>query len=143
MEGWSILTSPIDRRMRVFVLEDDSNRVMSLFKWLPNGVDWDIIDTCEKADRFNPPYDLILLDHDLGGRQFEKHEDCGLTFVKLIKDKIPDNAAIILHSYNHAGAQNMLAALEDRASVIPFGTAAYIAALKGMEVLCGVGTAED
>ena len=64
--------------MKVFILEDDPYRIVK-FRDLLKGHDLTIIDSCTKVEEFKPPYDLILLDHDLGGRQLEDHEDCGLT----------------------------------------------------------------
>ena len=87
------------RSLRVFVLEDDPDRIRQLTEWLI-GCEWDCIQTCIREYEFKPPYDLILLDHDLGGRQLADHEDCGLTFVKLVKDRINIEADIIVHSYN-------------------------------------------
>ena len=80
------------------------------------------IHACEREYEFKPPYDLILLDHDLGGRQLAEHEDCGLTFVRMIKDKINPEAVVIIHSFNPCGAMNMAQELGSQAVVIPFGS---------------------
>jgi len=99
--------------MRIFILEDDPERV----RWLTNrliGHDLTIVDSCTKADQFVPPYDLILFDHDLGGRQLAEHEDCGETFARLIVDRIGD-ARVIVHSYNFMGAMHII-------GVIGYGT---------------------
>src|SRR5258705_13434814 len=94
-------------RIKVFILEDDVTRVNMLLVWL-RGADLTVAKSCTEVDKFQPPYDLILLDHDLGGRQMKEHEDCGLTFLRLIKDKIdPDDSVVVFHSYNPCGAENM------------------------------------
>jgi hypothetical protein len=88
-----------------------------------------VIDSCAREAAFNPPYDLILLDHDLGGRQMEEHEDCGLTFVNRVRDKFTPDDIIILHSYNPVGAANMAAVLRGVAGevlVAPFGGATFM-----------------
>ena len=95
--------------MKVFVLEDDPARVQWLRERLIDH-DLTVIDSCADVKQFQPPYDLLLLDHDLGGRQMEDHEDCGETFAWLIREHVGD-ADVIVHSYNWPGAMAMLAAL--------------------------------
>ena len=99
--------------MKIFILEDDPGRMLYFREQL---IAHDIthIDTCEAIAQFQPPYDIIFLDHDLGGRQLEEREDCGMAFVDLIKDKlIPDKDQVLIHSYNKAGAERMLQALTE------------------------------
>lgn len=98
--------------MKVFILEDDSNRVDLFLEWL-KGHSITLVASCEDADAFDPPYDVIFLDHDLGGRQLEAHEDCGLTFLKLVATRINPEAVVVVHSYNAEGARNMLNVLAD------------------------------
>ena len=106
--------------MKVFILEDSPERLEEFQKHFDPNVDTvDIIDTCQDFQRFHDgqPYDLILLDHDLGGRQvvvavggfLEDHEDSGTTFVSDIVDYkvIKGNPTIVLHSYNPEGAARM------------------------------------
>lgn len=110
--------------MRVFILEDDLTRVQFLRELLMDH-DLTIVDSCKDVGRFNPPYDLILLDHDLGGRQMTEHEDDGYAFIKLIKDHINPKAEIIYHSYNPGGAARMWAELDGRGYVAPFRSGAF------------------
>lgn len=98
--------------MKVFILEDDPTRVQYLKERL-KGHDLTVIDTCADVGRFTPPYDLILLDHDLGGRQMTEHEDDGAHFVDLVRDRMNRGATIILHSYNPEGAQRQAQRLRD------------------------------
>lgn len=94
---------------RIFVLEDDPERIASLAIAFDKGghtVHW--AHTIERADTFQPPYDLILLDHDLGGRALTQHEDNGLNFVRAIKDRINLDAVIIIHSWNIDAGKSML-----------------------------------
>jgi hypothetical protein len=98
--------------MKIFILEDDDYRMVTLEKLdAMKGAEITRIVSCAEVEKFQPPYDLILLDHDLGGRQLEEHEDNGLAFVKLIKDKIPAGSRVIVHSYNYDGAMNMITVL--------------------------------
>jgi len=105
--------------LKVFILEDDPKRLISLRKML-EGHDLHYAKSCNDVTRFEPPYDLILLDHDLGGRQMEQHEDCGLTFIKLIKDKINPEATIVYHSYNYWGAKQMYEEMNCRGYKAPY-----------------------
>lgn len=92
--------------MRVFVLEDDERRI-DLFIQALVGSDVTIARSCREVKKFQPPYDVILLDHDLGGRQMRQHEDCGLTFLKMVRTQINPDAIVIIHSYNPVGAAQM------------------------------------
>ena len=107
---------------RVFILEDDPMRMGLFYKTLvgKDQVVIDHIESCTQVDKFKPPYDVICLDHDLGGRQLTEHEDNGHLFTKLVKDRINPEAVIIVHSYNHGGARNMLQTL-GRGAYMPFG----------------------
>lgn len=72
------------------------------------------------------PYDVVLLDHDLGGRQMEDHEDCGLTFVKLIKDRLPLDQWVGIHSLNPGGAERMAQEIPNhQVAIVPFGSAGF------------------
>lgn len=92
--------------MRVFVLEDDPDRI----RWFAERLmahTWDCIQTCHREYAFKPPYDLILLDHNLGGRQMDNsHEDNGLALLGLIKDRIGETP-VVIHSYNGPAADRM------------------------------------
>lgn len=113
--------------MRIFVLEDDLWRQKTLTEhYLSSADEITMINSCREGYQFNPPYDLILLDHDLGGRQLEQHEDCGLTFVRQMKryfEAYQDAGAVVIHSYNFDGAKAMAAELEGLPNihVAPFG----------------------
>lgn len=109
---------------KVFVLEDDPSRQNLFIKELA-GHDLTLIDSCSKLDAFKPPYDLIFLDHDLGGRQIEDHEDCGLTFVRKVKDQIKDQVTIVYHSFNPVGVRNMQQELGGRGFIAPFGSKSF------------------
>ena len=104
--------------MKIFILEDDQARQAWFWNRFKDH-DVTLIDSCTKIDKYDGPYELICLDHDLGGRQLEEHEDCGLEFVRLMKDRFVD-ALVILHSYDPNGADNMRAE-HPMAVIAPFG----------------------
>ena len=93
---------------RLFILEDDPARISYFKETFGLLADLTIIDSCADADKFRPPYDVIFLDHDLGGRQLVEHEDCGLTFVRKVQALAEASPCLtIIHSYNADGAKAM------------------------------------
>lgn len=109
---------------RIFILEDDPTRMQQLRGWIANELREDeyAITHYESAvgARAHESFDLYLLDHDLGGRQLEENEDCGLMFCKEQKEKISPIARVIFHSYNYGGAANMRHEL-GHGTIAPFG----------------------
>ena len=68
------------------------------------------------------PFDLIFLDHDLGGQEFvdSREINTGAQFAKwLCQCKNLENIPIIIHSLNYYGAKNMKHFLP-KALEIPF-----------------------
>ena len=123
--------------MRVFILEDSINR-NALFREIfapAEHVDLTIAECAEDAIRlWKPPYDLIMLDHDLEDahyRAFEKGEDTypggqtGYDFVKwMITDTESPQGVVIIHSFNPVGAEKMEGVLKKAGWYIrrlPFG----------------------
>ena len=111
--------------MKILFLDDDRGRI-ALAREAYNGfgIQLSIAETAEQAIRMlkkYSPYDLVSLDHDLGGEAFvPSDERSGHAVAKFIatmsKDKMPKQ--VVIHSYNPAGAQNMLAELIDIVPVV-------------------------
>jgi hypothetical protein len=98
--------------MKIFILEDDPERI----RWFREEFrqhETTFVTSCVGVDHFEPPYDIIFLDHDLGGRALEDHEDCGTTFVQRILPKLPPHSQVVIHSYNKDGAARMSRLLTD------------------------------
>lgn len=97
--------------LNIFALEDDPRRIIWLdrFFFQKHGIDWMCVQTGEREYEFRPPYDIILLDHDLGGRQMVAHEDDGVAFLRAVKDRINVDALVVIHSHNAEGALRMQA----------------------------------
>lgn len=100
--------------MRVFVLEDDPGRHRGFREALyESNADLTIVEDVKTAKAaFVPPYDIICLDHDLGGEIFvdSSEENTGFQFVRwLCMDAAPDmrTTPIFVHSYNPEGASRM------------------------------------
>lgn len=116
--------------MKIFILEDDESRIrLFVDALLSHGHDLTIAKSFQEATRkFQPPYDALSLDHDLGGRQFvnSDEEETGFNFVRWL-GKAPSGAqpVIAVHSYNPDGAQAMINLLHDNGWVAvikePFG----------------------
>lgn len=121
--------------MKIFVLEDDQQRITRFQKELMDEGKHELTlakSVEEGVKKFSPPYDLMLLDHDLGGRQYvnSEDEDTGYTFLQQLPvKKAVKGTVVIVHSYNYEGAQRMVTSAErDGArSVmrIPFGEALF------------------
>lgn len=116
--------------MKIFILEDDPVRV-NAFVQAGIGQELTIAQDFEGAvKKFTPPYDLILLDHDLGGHQFVQNdgrEKTGFDFVLwLVAENHRPVAPVVIHSYNPDGAASMKAVLAHHTwdvVRIPFGPA--------------------
>jgi len=120
--------------MKIFLLEDDGTRTGLIREaLLPSGITLHHTPTVEgpggAIDIFSPPYDLMLLDHDLGGAQYVSQNDpeTGTNFVKWLIEMHPGGSAAadtIVHSYNTGAAQWMVDTLNEngyQAIYRPFG----------------------
>lgn len=105
---------------RIFVLEDDPIRIESYRNACRARHDLTLTDHLTGPDGacalYQPPYDIICLDHDLGGRQMiDSHEEeTGAAFVRWMPDAGDDQPTIVIHSFNPVGAGNMARTLRDK-----------------------------
>lgn len=118
--------------MRVFILEDDPMRI-HLFQESLYGLStvMTVTNVEDAKKEWNPPYDMVCLDHDLGGEQMvdSAHENTGMGFVRWLTEessRLKGVEGIIIHSYNPGGAENMLQKLLNAETAIdtvkqPFG----------------------
>lgn len=108
--------------MRIFILEDNQERIEAFKKYL-NSHELTIVSEALEAIKLlekDLNYDFIFLDHDLGGQIFVNvaEENTGSTVARYLTDKeIKGN--IIIHSFNPIGAKNMLNYLPN-AYYVPF-----------------------
>jgi len=106
---------------RVLILEDDANRVF-LFKKNLTGLFVHVEETALGAINKleNESWDLLLLDHDLGGQQMvnSKDKNTGSEVARWLNEH-PDKKppAIILHSFNPTGIKNMKSLLPESAMI--------------------------
>lgn len=110
---------------RILVLEDDANRVGVFRKLL---IGRDVVYTEHAVDAIaalmTTVFDLILLDHDLGGQVFvdSEEDDTGYQVAKVVPDSINKDTTCIVHSLNFMGADLMVACSPKTMSYIPFPT---------------------
>ena len=129
--------------MKLFILEDDPQRIRLFREVMFSRSTTPFHDAtfAEKLEGdggafelFEPPYDLICLDHDLGGRQMvdSDEEETGAAFVRWMTqafspEELSRETEIIIHSYNYEGAREMARLLREagfkRTLVQPFGSA--------------------
>lgn len=101
--------------MRVFILEDNSSRVVKFRRELiGNRVDHaETLGAGREMIRENE-YDLIFLDHDLGGKEMvdSADEDTGYHLALFIaSDDRNSKTPCVVHSCNPAGADNIIGVL--------------------------------
>jgi hypothetical protein len=125
---------------RIFILEDDPMRIMA-FREACIGKDLTVcMDVHAAKAEWNPPYDVICLDHDLGGEVMvnSEEENTGFQFVRFLTEPQPFQAlmksAFFVHSYNPEGAHAMCQQLLKSGYVVyrtPFGPT-ILKQLKGL-----------
>lgn len=109
--------------MRILVLEDNPYRVKKFRRELiGNIVDCAVDVRIATSFLVAHKYDLMFLDHDLGQQEMvdSSEEDTGYQFALAIAaDERNRNVAVVVHSCNPAGADNIVAVLPSAAKV-PF-----------------------
>jgi len=100
--------------MRILFLDDDLKRHKA-FSMQTIGCNVKYVMTakeCMLALFNDEPYDLVCLDHDLGGKTFqEEKSNSGTEVAEFIRLKLPQKQypkKIIVHSWNPQGAQRMM-----------------------------------
>lgn len=110
---------------KILFLDDNKNRHNKIAPHLGN---YDAAYTADEAIRFliRNTYDLIFLDHDLGGKEFVDsfcEETTGYTVAKwMVENEYKTDALVIIHSLNDGGAANMMSIMKNKyyLSRIPF-----------------------
>lgn len=99
----------------VFFLEDNPHRYVYFNKWIENKLDEFELVTATEADeaieimRARKHFDVVFLDHDLGGKVFvnSNDENTGYQVAKFMKRNGNTFNQLIIHSQNPAGADNI------------------------------------
>jgi DNA-binding response OmpR family regulator len=111
--------------MRIFILEDDGNRINFFLEKFCN-YDVTITENAQSAIEYleDNIYGCLFLDHDLG-----KNNGSGLDVVHYLADN-PDNvnndAIIIIHSWNIPATEKMITVLP-KAAHMPFDVGVFSA----------------
>lgn len=112
--------------MRIFILEDDPQRIKS-FKQKLNKHYVVYCDNVEEAKKIltEDSFEVILFDHDLGGLQYVDSNDpnTGYQLAKWVRQRGLRFTQIIVHSQNPPGAQNIANEVRDcteNLQIIPF-----------------------
>lgn len=95
--------------MNILILEDDAERIGSFVKKYADH-SLTITNNATLAINYlkNDKFDVIFLDHDLGGKQMDwVEENCGMVVAKWISEN-PIESKIIVHSFNTPRAMTML-----------------------------------
>lgn len=112
--------------MKILVVEDNIDRIRKFQKELV-GHNVFYADTAIWAKKLlidaNHLFNLIFLDHDLGGETYvdSDNENTGYQVAKIIKGSQSEKAKVIVHSCNPVGAQNIKNILS-KAKLEPFVT---------------------
>ncbi len=111
--------------MRVLILEDSPERIKTFQKklWKHDLYFFDNVDDTIKALEYMDAFDVLFLDHDLGGQVFVDSDEpnTGYQLAKYIKEKQLKFNQVVIHSMNPVGAQRMKDMLPE-ATIAPFTT---------------------
>jgi len=112
---------------RIFILEDNNDRIAFFKKLLPTKFaqsDITIVKTAKEAKSIlkkESYWDIILLDHDLGGKVYvdSSKADTGYQVALHMRDKKVKYGQCITHTQNSIGGKNIVSVL-DKCQHIPF-----------------------
>ena len=109
--------------MRIFVLEDDGNRVNFFLEKFYN-YDITITENAQSAIEYleDNVYGCLFLDHDLG-----KDNGSGMDVAQYLADNpgnVNNNAIIVIHSWNIPATEKMIAVLP-QATHMPFDVGVF------------------
>ena len=107
---------------RIFILDDDRNRILLFEQWY-QGYDLSIAITADEAiDILSKrlDFDMITLDHDLGGEVYCSSDlpNSGYRVAKFLSTQ-KYKGLVVIHTHNPPGAQNMKSVLPN-ALIRPF-----------------------
>lgn len=108
-----------EKKVNIFVLEDSADRV----KWFFENFSDHNLTISNNAlhaikNLYLDKFDIIFLDHDLGGQAFVNSSgfNTGYTVAKQIPETKNNDTRVIIHSWNSAGAKNMLEELKNNSN---------------------------
>ena len=100
--------------MKILVLDDSEERLKAFARKYCNETvifarhAKEAIEYIKEAKASGEMFDVIFLDHDLGGQQMTwNEEDCGMTVVSYLVES-GDSTKVIVHSFNFPRAKLMI-----------------------------------
>ena len=103
------------KKIKILVVEDDPNRVVRFSRECA-GHDLTVTEFASDGASHvrGTKFDLIFLDHDLGGQQMVDSDDnSGYHVAKAIPGSINDETPVVVHSLNPIGSQRMVGVLKN------------------------------
>lgn len=100
--------------MKILILEDNPERMKYFKEKFKNNADIIHTEYSETAITYlkQVEFDIVFLDHDLGGKQMDwEEENCGMNVVDWLVENIGNlkyNPEIIIHSFNFVRSEIML-----------------------------------
>ncbi len=97
----------------IIFLDDNEIRQARTKSMLPSIVQTRTADETIEAIKKAGRIDYLFLDHDLGGEIYvdSSKQNTGMTVAKWLSNNKKDIGLIVIHSFNHDGAYNMLSVL--------------------------------
>ena len=102
----------VEQPLRILFLDDFSERSEEFLALVPHG-HW-VETAADCIARLAEPWDVVFLDHDLGGMAFvdPQEEDTGSGVVRWVVANRPAVGRFIVHSLNQGAAEQMVADLQ-------------------------------
>lgn len=127
-------------KKRVLFLDDDHRRITTFREQvMRNEFELTVVETAHECIQAltNGQFDLVLLDHDLGGETFvdSSREDTGMEVVRWIRATGLPAGTFIIHTMNPVAATTMyfeLQQLGHKVEQAPFGSSRFYAALENL-----------
>jgi len=125
------------KRRKVLLLDDDQSRIRAFLERMqPHPHEVYTVATAAACIEHlaEDVWDLVLLDHDLGGEVFvaSTRIDTGAEVVRWLESNVAPHGSFIVHSMNPVGAAGMyfdLQALGYKVTQAPFGSAEFWSAV--------------
>lgn len=95
--------------MKILILEDSAERMEFFYKKFEDSEIRHVEHAKDAIEALeNNQYDIIFLDHDLGGTQMNYDpKDCGTLVAEYLSEN-PVDSKIIIHSFNPVAANRMI-----------------------------------
>jgi hypothetical protein len=107
-----VTSHAVEQPLRILFLDDFSERSAEFLALVPHG-HW-VETAADCIARLAEPWDVVFLDHDLGGMAFvdPREEDTGSGVVRWVVAQRPAVGRFIVHSLNQGAAEQMVADLQ-------------------------------